>query len=147
MKNFIKILIVNLILTTLTAGTLVAGNQLKPPSPAMNDLIVGTWLSGKFDSTYDIVQASPGNIFRFEFLDNGEAEIYHNNELTRKFTWYIVEEATPSGLTAHSLILTEIQGNLAGTVWEYELDTLTENRMVYVWYGGMSADRHYFVKE
>jgi hypothetical protein len=97
-----------------------------------DSLIVGTWKSNS------------GEV-ELVFTDDGLQKDYIDGELIATYNWTICEAATPSGLTMHELILTNIEN--ADDQQNFLIDTLTDERLILVYNTGVGLSRSTYMRQ
>ena len=127
MKDFkVKIVTIGIIiLTSLLSIRLSA--EAQPDS-----IIVGTWKSNS------------GEV-ELVFTDDGLQKDYIDGELIATYNWTICEVSTPSGLTMHELILTNIEN--ADDQQKFIIETLTEERLILVYNTGVGLSRSLYIRQ
>lgn len=103
-------------------------------SAKLKELIVGTWISEGSNFNYRDVYISDGTMM--DYSDNENVEIY---------IWTILTTTTESGLKSSELILQNHQN--AAEEFRYEIDTLTENKMILTFNSGYGLYRNIFFRQ
>src|SRR6056297_2996357 len=103
-----------------------------PKEAQPDSIIVGTWKSNS------------GEV-ELVFTDDGLQKDYIDGELIATYNWTICEVSTPSGLTMHELILTNIEN--ADDQQKFIIETLTEERLILVYNTGVGLSRSTYIRQ
>ena len=96
--------------------------------------IVGTWIAdgGSFEN-------------RWVYHEDNTLTTYYKNEVYKTYSWTIRDVSTPSGLTLQELILTNTEN--PDDEKHFQIDTLTEERLILVYNTGVGLSRNTYIRQ
>ena len=121
-------------LFTIAFSTLFLLSNIYLISISAQEKIIGTWVA-------------EGSSFenRWIYSEDHTVDKYYKNEIYKTYDWSIQEVSTPSGLTMHELILTNIEN--ADDQQKFIIETLTEERLILVYNTGVGLSRSTYIRQ
>jgi len=111
---------------------LVSSNYLI--SNSAQEEIVGTWVAE--GSSYEN---------RWVYHADNTLTNYYNNDVYKTYNWAIRDVSTPSGLTLRELILTNTED--PDDEKNFQIETLTEERLILVYNTGVGLSRSTYIRQ
>jgi len=111
---------------------LVSSNYLI--SNSAQEEIVGTWVA-------------EGNSYenRWVYHEDNTLTNYYKNDVYKTYNWAIRDVSTPSGLTLRELILTNTEN--PDDEKNFQIETLTEERLILVYNTGVGLSRSLYIRQ
>lgn len=125
-KRINKVIAIIIVLITIFSYTIIRLSQ-------ENELIIGTWINSETPE------------WKWQFKTDGKCYDYLNGQLSDTYTYSITEEVSKSGKLKFSF-LKLVNIYKANDEYEYEINTLSTNKLVLEYLEGSGGKLIYFEK-